>query len=119
MAALPTVRQGVAALYPLSRSVAFVTTVMAFCDDSEQRWTSQGAGIARFKLTYTKIEAPDVNALLAFWRAARGAFDSTWTVILNGVTYANMYFTDDTYALQEVGPGLFSLTLNCAQWRQN
>ena len=119
MAALPAVRNGVAALYPLSRSRAFVTTVKQFCDDTEQRWVSQGAGLALFKLQYTKILAPDVNALLAFWRTARGAYDATWSVDLAGVTYNNMYFTDDNFALTEVGPGLFSVTLACAQWRQN
>ena len=119
MASLPTVRSGSAALYPLSRSRAFVTTVKQFCDDSEQRWVSQGAGLARFKLQYTKIQAADVSALLDFWRAARGSFDSTWSFALGGVTYSNLYFTSDTFALEEAGPGLFNLTLACAQWRQN
>ena len=115
----PTIRNGATALYPLSRSRSFVTTVKQFCDDSEQRWVSQSYGLAVFKLQYTNILACDVNALLAFWRTAKGSWDSTWSIVLSGVTYANMYFTDDNFSLQEVGPGLFNLTLACSQWRQN
>jgi hypothetical protein len=116
----PTVRNGAGvALYPMTRSRVFVTTVQQFCDDSEQRWLSRAAGLAKFKLQYRNLNADDVNALLAFWRWARGAFDGTWSITVAGVTYSNMYFTDDNFAVQEVCSGLFDLTLACAQWRQN
>jgi hypothetical protein len=116
----PTVRSGAGvALYPLTRSRAYVTTVLQFCDDSEQRWLSQANGLARFKLEYHNLNADDVNALLAFWRAQRGALDGTWTITVAGVTYAHMYFTDDNFVFQEVCSGMFDLTLACAQWRQN
>jgi hypothetical protein len=118
MATFPTVRNGAAALYPVARSNVFATTVKQFCDDSEQRWVSQGAGLAAFKLTYTKIMAHDVDALLTFWRSMKAAFDSTWSIALDGTTYANMYFTDDNFVLQEVAHGLFDLTLACAEWRR-
>jgi hypothetical protein len=109
----------VAALYPLERTYAFRTTVKQFCDDSEQRWRVRGSGLARFKLTYRRISASNVNSLLAFWRTSKGAWDSTWSVFIDGVTYPNMYFTDDNFSLEETDPGLFSLTLTCAQWRSN
>jgi hypothetical protein len=116
----PAVRNGAGvALYPLTRSRTYVTTVQQFCDDSEQRWLSQSSGLARFKLEYHNLDAGDVNALLAFWRAQRGAFDRTWSITVAGLTYSHMYFTDDNFALQEVCSGRFDLTLACAQWRQN
>jgi hypothetical protein len=119
MSALPTVRSGVAALYPLTRSVGFLTTVKEFCDDSEQRWGSQLAGLAKFRLQYEKLRAPDVNALLAFWNAQKGAYDATWSFTIEGVTYSNMFFAGDAFKLTETAPGSFSLSLDCAQWRQN
>jgi hypothetical protein len=103
----------------MTRSRAYVTTVQQFCDDSEQRWLSQSNGLARFRLEYRNLNTDDVDALLAFWRAQRGAFDGTWSITVAGVTYAHMYFADDNFALQEVCSGLFDLTLACAQWRQN
>jgi hypothetical protein len=116
----PTVRYGAGvALYPTTRTRVFVTTVQQFCDDSEQRWLSQANGLARFKLEYHNLNADDVNAVLAFWRAQRGAFNKTWDITVAGVSYSNMYFLDDNFALQEVCSGMFDLTLACAQWRQN
>ena len=116
----PTVRNGAGvALYPLTRSRRYVTTVQQFCDDSEQRWLSQASGLAQFKLEYHNLNGDDVNALLAFWRAARGSVDWTWSIVLAGTTYLNLYFTDDNFALQEIASGMFDLSLACAQWRQN
>jgi hypothetical protein len=116
----PTVRYGAGvALYPVTRSRVYSTTVQQFCDDSEQRWVSQANGLTRFKLEYRNLNADDVNAVLAFWRAQRGAFDKTWTITVAGVTYSHMYFLDDNFALREVSAGMFDLTLACAQWRQN
>jgi hypothetical protein len=113
--ALPTVRHGASvALYPLTQSDAFVTVVQQFCDDSEQRWLTQAAGLAKFALTYNNINSDDVNALLAFWRTEGGP-TWTWDATIGGTTYHNMYFLGDSFELTEPGPGLFKLVLSCAQ----
>lgn len=116
MAAFPTIRSGAAALYPVTRSREYVTRVVQFADDSEQRWRVRPA-LARFTLEFTDINGYDLSEILAFWRSTKGRFDTTWQITIDGQTYQNMAFDSDDFSFIENRPNRYTVRLSCIQTR--
>jgi hypothetical protein len=111
---LPTVHNGAVALYPVNRHRATLTSVVQFCDFSEQRWKERPP-LFTGVLAYTKLSSVDRAALAAFFAAQKGQFDHTWNFVMAGVNYTNLCFTDDKLQFTESTPTLWSCTLNVRQ----
>ena len=119
MLALPTVRSGAVALYPVTRGVNYKTGVAQFCDDTEQRWVSN-LQTADFTLEYDNLNGYDLSALVQFFRSAQGKFNETVTFTINGNTYNNLMLMADTLAWAESKqPELYTLKVSLKQWRPN
>lgn len=116
MAALPTIRSGAVALYPLARRARIKTRVVSFIDDTEQRWRVAPT-LASFVLTYTAINAADLATLRTFWLITKGRFDKTWSFTINGTTYNYLGFDSDEFKVVESKPERFDVRLSCRQWR--
>lgn len=110
----PNLASGSPARYPLRRAVTFRTEVLRFVSDAEQRWLRR-VELAEFQLTYENITTADMQTLRTFFTSQKGAFDSTWTLILDGVTYNNMVFTHDEFSPTEFKKGRWRVTLQCRQ----
>lgn len=113
-AVFPALRSGVVGMYPSTLGVVFATQVVQFVNDSEQRWSSQ-AGLGNFELTFTNINGYDLSILLDFFRSVKGAFDTTWTLTMNGSTHTNCTFLQDDFTWTESTPEHYTLTLQCRQ----
>jgi hypothetical protein len=68
-----------------------------------------------FVLTFTDISGFDLANLLDFFRSAKGRFDATWTLTINGTTYSNMALDSDDFVVVEQRPNCFTLQVKCRQ----
>ena len=110
----PTLTSGVICMTPATIGTGFDTRVMRFCDDTEQRWAGRGQyGV--FILAFTNISGFDLANLLDFFRSAKGRFDATWTLTINGTTYSNMALDSDDFVVVEQRPNCFTLQVKCRQ----
>ena len=114
MASFPTLRSGQVTMTPLTRGVEFRTLVYTFRNGSEQRCAERGER-ARFVLTYANLDGYDVATLRDFWRSAKGAFDATWDIEIDGVTYEGCAFEDDAFTASESKPERYSVSLKVMQ----
>lgn len=114
MAVFPALRSGVVGMYPATLGLMFSTQVVKFVNDSEQRWgTSVGRG--DLELVFTDINGYDLSTLYDFFRTAKGQFDNTWSITVNGQTYTNCGFLSDAFEVVESKPGRYSITLKIRQ----
>jgi hypothetical protein len=113
---LPTVRGGAAALYPVTRSIEFLTDIAIALNATEQR-AKRRPPLIRWNLPYTRVNATDTAAIKAFFESQKGTFDSTWTFTLDGYSYTGLTFEDDVFTVQEDAgtPTYYSFTLRARQ----
>jgi hypothetical protein len=78
---LPLVRGNATALYPVTRKVCFQTNVAMATNATEQRW-KQRQPYSELTLPYTNINAADLATMRAFVESQKGAYDSTWQMVL-------------------------------------
>jgi hypothetical protein len=117
--AIPNVRGHGQALYPLTRSREYSTDLAQFVNGTEQRFKVR-AGLTRLKLPYSALVAADASNLDTFVDSAKGMFDTTGTITLtdslgNSNTFDNLTLDQDTIALIEKEPLLFSTELDLHQ----
>lgn len=112
----PTLSCGSPVLYPLARSINFLTTVNVFLDDSQQRWREH-TRLESFDLTFNNLKLADLNLILAFWRSMRGPDHTDWQITIDGVTYLNCTFAEDSLSYSEADeyPELYSLQVSARQ----
>lgn len=113
---LPTVRGGVQALCPVTRSVTFSTDIAIAMNFTEQRSKMRPA-LTTFTLPYTRMSATDRTAMRNFFESQKGSFDSTWTFTLGATTYSHLTFMDDVFSFREeyATPTLYAWTLRARQ----
>jgi hypothetical protein len=116
MAAFPSVRSGSVALYPVTRAREYLTRVVQFSDDSEQRWRVRHP-LARFMLEFNDVNGNELSEILEFWRSMKGRFDATWEIAIGGQTYQNMAFDSDDFSFVENRPNRYTVRLSCIQTR--
>ena len=114
MASFPTLVSGQVSMTPFSRGLEFVTTVYKFKNFSEQRTSDRGER-ARFVITVTNANGYDVSNLRTFWRSAKGSFDATWDITVDGTLYSGMAFEDDDFDAVEGKAERYSVTLKAFQ----
>jgi hypothetical protein len=116
----PILSCGSPVLYPLTRSINFLTTVHSFLNDKTQRWRSHDR-LESFDLVWNHLKLVDLNAILTFWRQMRGPDHTDWEITIDGQLYQNCTFMDDSlsYTEEDAYPELYSLQLSARQVVQN
>jgi len=111
---LPTVRGGAQCLYPVTRTVQFLTDIATALNASEQRFKRRPP-LTIFTLPYKSMSATDTSTMKAFFESQKGEFDSTWSFTLGSTTYAALTFLDSAFTVQESSPTTYSFTLRARQ----
>lgn len=113
---LPTVRGSAQALYPVQRSVSFLTDIAIGLNATEQR-AKKRPPLTTFTLSYSRISAADTAAMKAFFESQKGSFDSTWSFTLGSTTYAHLALEDDVFLCREESANrlTYSFTLKARQ----
>ncbi|TAL08401.1 MAG: hypothetical protein EPO02_13030 [Nitrospirae bacterium] len=114
MASFPALRSGQVTMTPLTRSAEFVAAVYRFRNGSEQRCLERGER-ARFVLSHSNLTGYDVATLRDFWRSTKAAFDATWDVTIDAVTYSNCAFESDEFIATETKAERYSVSLKVMQ----
>lgn len=114
----PNLTAGTVAKYPVIRSSGFLTGITKFCSDKEQRWVKR-ASLTSLVLTYERINPTDLATIFTFFNTQKGAFDKTWSITFDGISYSYMVFVHDDFSPVESSPGLWNLTLRARQVRKN
>jgi hypothetical protein len=114
VAAFPTLSTGNVAMYPLVESIRTATHVVQFGDGSEQRWRKRPS-LRAFELRWTGIKKADVDTLETFFINAKGAFDTTHSLVLSGVTYSNLAIDTDDFVALERTNGVYDIALRVVQ----
>lgn len=128
MALFPTFSSGASFYYTSSFGQEFLSRVVKFVNDSEQRWAER-APLARVTMVFTDISSYDLSTLEAFWLSYKGSyidaamtnvFELTFTDVSgNSYDWKNCYFMTNDFSPMETKPGRFSITLKVAQARKN
>jgi hypothetical protein len=97
----PTLKTGVIAQYPSSRTRQFSTKVFRFVDGSEQRFSGYGAPIRRWTIPLELLDDSELDQLSKFFdeqagRAGNFAFADPW----DGTVYPSCSFDDDKLGLE-------------------
>ena len=105
---LPTLRgSSTQALYPLTRTISFLTRIQKFANATEQRWPVRPP-LARFQLSMSSLSAADKASWLSFFNTQKGRFnqDLALTLKLNGsdVLYSNLALDSDSLAVTNARP---------------
>lgn len=113
---LPLVRATAQALYPVTRSVEFLTDVAIAVNFSEQRSKTRPP-LTRLVCPYAKMNATDLTAIRNFLESQKGPYDTTWSITLGSTTYAHMVSEDDTFeAVEAAGNPLhYSFSIRARQ----
>lgn len=99
--------------YPLTMRVSTLTRVHESPSGARQRFAARNP-MVEFQLTFPRVLAADVALVDTFFNSQKGAFDSTWTLALNGRTFTAMRFAGDEIRWAEDLPGRYSATLSAS-----
>lgn len=113
--ALPVVRGTSAALYPFTLAVIFRTVVGRFQNGSEQRSIAAPGGLIQVELPYAGMTQAQKNTVLSAVTAAKGSFDTTLTLTLGAITYANLNLDSDEFAAVESKTTQYNAPLKLSQ----
>jgi len=98
---LPIIRGASAALYPFTMTFSFLTGVGEFQNGGQQRWAKRPGALVKFELPYAVISQAAKNTVKTAVTSAKGQFDTTLSLTLNGVTYANLSLDSDVFSATE------------------
>lgn len=108
-----------------SRGNAYVTRVVRFVDDSEQRWVVRPS-LFECVLNLQSMNGHDVSALRTFFNSMKGSYvdaalTNTFSITLQGTQYDYCVFAQDDFTITENRgrPNLFDLQLRIRQVRPN
>ncbi len=111
------------AMYPATLAHSFITRVITFANDSEQRWTVRRELFAAI-LQFHDLDGYSLSVLVDFFRTMKGRYVDTallnvFDITLGGVNYQWCSFDQDDL-LVEVGQNeRYSLQLSIKQLRPN
>ncbi len=100
MAAIPIIRGGLQALYPVTVTYRFSTNIMKNENGSEDR-NIRDFGRVKFDLTWGALIQSEKNTLKSFADAAKGRDDASSTLTFRGTTYTNLGLDSDTFSAVE------------------
>ena len=101
MASFPTLKTGVVAQYPSSRTRQFSTKVFRFVDGGEQRFRGYGAALRRWTIRLELLDESELDEIARFFEEQSGragifAFADPW----DGTVYPSCSFDDDQLGLE-------------------
>jgi len=99
-------------MYPGTIGREYVTDVVQFVNDAEQRWAARQMN-AVFKLVYTGVNSYDVNIMREFFVSKKGrlvdsGLTNTFTIadpLIPGTPYNYCYFDQDDFTTLCMGAG--------------
>jgi hypothetical protein len=106
----PTLSSGQTVEYPLRLTYRCLTRVAAGQNAAEQRWAVRGP-LVEMDLSYRNLTATDQGAVQTFHDSQKGAYDSTWTIAIDGATYTKMRFLGDELRWEETLPNRWTTRL--------
>jgi hypothetical protein len=128
MALFPTISSGSVMCYSSSFGTEYLTGIVRFVNDSEQRWAER-APLARATLVFADISSYDLSTLQGFWQSYKGMYvDAALSNVFelsftdaSGNSYDWKYciFEQNDFTATETKPGCFSLSLKVRQVRKN
>jgi hypothetical protein len=112
MSNLPALRSGCVAMYPATITREYVTDIVQFVNDAEQRWAARQMN-ADFQLVFTGVNSYDVNIMREFFVSKKGRFldsglTNTFTIAdakIPGAPYNYCYFDQDDFTTAAAGAG--------------
>lgn len=111
------------AMYPATLTNAFVTRVIKFLGDQEQRWVVRQA-LFNCTLQYHQVNGYDLAIIKNFFSATGGKYVSpdlsnTFSLSLNGEQYNYCVFDQDLFSAQVDGSETYTFSLMIKQVRPN
>jgi len=96
MTSFPLLKTGVEAQYPFGSQTQFATDVVLFIDGTEQRFRRYAGPLRRWLVRLNLLDETEANAILAFFRAQRGADGVfSFTDPQDGAVYPSCSFASD------------------------
>lgn len=102
---LPLVRNTATALFPITRTVEFDTSVSIAINGNEQRYKRRQV-LMRATLNYQHLNVTDRNNLRTFFNSQKGQFDPTWYFVLGKSAIGSVSGT--TLTIPTFGPYYFA-----------
>lgn len=96
MSAIPVIRGGVQALYPVTQKIHFDTFVQTNQNGSEQRWIRNN-GLMTFDLTWGALKQSEKDTIKGLVTTAKGQFDASASLTFLGTTYSNLSLNSDAF----------------------
>lgn len=111
------------AMFPATLASSFVTRVIKFVDDSEQRWIVRGK-LFSANLQYKGVNGYDMSLIRAFFNSMNGMFVSTdlthtFQITIDNVTYDYCTFGNDDLMVETDRGDYNSFELNIVQVAPN
>jgi hypothetical protein len=100
MSAIPVIRGGLQALYPVTATYHFDTFVAKNQDGSETR-SVRSCGLVKFNLSWGALGKTDKDTLKTLVTTAKGRFDATASLTFRGKTYTNLALDSDVFEAVE------------------
>lgn len=100
-------------MYPFRVKYSCLTRVLRATNAAEQRFVVRPA-MVEMDLTYRNLAQADVDAIQGFFDSQKGAFDSTWSLAIQTLTFTRMRFFADELRWEETLPNRWSTRLRCA-----
>ncbi|GAC1674224.1 MAG: hypothetical protein NVS9B2_23490 [Steroidobacteraceae bacterium] len=114
---LPLVRGGVSAtLYPFVKRITFDTAIIMNSNATEQRWRRR-MPLYEFEWTYNTLSKLDQTAIVAFFNARRGLYDTTWSYTLGTTTFNDLTFLTDAIEGLQGSTATYNLRITARQVR--
>lgn len=108
----PTLASGGTVKYPLRVQYLCLTRLHRSVNAAEQRYVVRPP-MVEFDLTFTNLRVADMEEIDTFFDAQKGAFDSSWTLAIAGVTYTDMRFMSDDIVWEETKVNRWTTKLTC------
>lgn len=112
----PALASGDVLMYPATRMIGPKVKQLAFANGFVKRWVNAPL-INSWRCDWTGLTNTDATTLETFWTTQKGAYDTSWDITIDGVTYAKCAFDDDVFTRIETPdrPGRWSVSLAFSQ----
>jgi hypothetical protein len=111
--------------HPSQIQTTFMTKVIRFVSDDEQRWPVQQK-LMQATLNYSRMNGYDTSLVREFFYSQKGSYvntswSNTFDIVIDGVTYAYCVFDQDEFVATENPsyPGTYSFSLKIRKLRKN
>lgn len=111
MSTYPTLASSALSQRPYTRSEQYLHCNNDMACGARFSYLKRDAPLHKFVLTYSGITDADLATLEAFWVSVNGSYGSFDFVDLEGTTYHNCRFENDSFDMKYLSPNQNSVTL--------